>query len=331
MKRIGKFFILISIAVIAFIIYYGYISDRFYPVVDKKFYRSAQLSGVKLQKVIEKYDIRSVINLRGAQDDEDWYQTEKKITQKNNLNLFSIRFESHNLPKYLRLNKLVDLLMNIETPALIHCWRGADRTGMASALVLAIERDLPLSELKHQFSWRYGVFPLRRSIGDLVFSSYEEWLKMTDKTHSLQHLLYWVKNQYMDPDANLEYWIETANGKHFSASFLNEDLKVRISDKIDKIVFSGWAFDANALQHPAEFCIKIGDISSQKVKFKQFRQDVIEYLGFNPQDKKSLKLGWQTKIQSSFIPKGCHQILLTFFRKPNQDIRIPTRNKLCIE
>jgi len=331
MKLRYKLYLIIPISCICYILYYGYIDNKFSRLVQSRFYRSAQLSETKLQELIVLYGIRSIINLRGEQDKESWYQTEKQVVQRNHVALTSILFQSHELPKYLRLNELVNAVVNVEKPVLIHCWRGSDRTGMASALVLAIEKDLSLIELKKQFSWRYGVFPFRKSVGDLVFSTYEQWLKDTGKKHNSQQLLYWIKNIYTDPDSNLEYWIEAADGQPFESSFLSDDLMVSIPQHKDKIVFSGWAFDANSRQQPIDFYLKIGDTLSDKGMFLYQRQDVDKYLGFDPPDLGSLKLGWIAEIHSLSIPKGCHQISLTFVRKPNQDIRIPARNKVCIE
>ena len=83
---------------------------------------------------------------------------------------------------------------------------------MVSALALALEADPPISELKKQFSARYGVLPFYRSIGPYFFSMYEDWLKKNNHNHSRDRLLYWARHEYRDYFGNLESWIDEVNG-----------------------------------------------------------------------------------------------------------------------
>ena len=224
-----KFILLLVIPILILVLYYGYIDDKLYAVIEGKIYRSAQLSAHKLQDVIHKKNIKTIINLRGAHKDEKWYRLEREIALKNKVKLYSIALPDHDLPKYQFLNALADILMMAEKPLLIHCRRGADRTGMASALALSIELDLPLSELTKQFSWRYGVVPFMGSIGPRVFSSYENWLNSSRKTHRRKTLLYWIKNVYVDVHGNVAFWIDSVNNQRFDTKKVNikkECLKV---------------------------------------------------------------------------------------------------------
>ncbi len=55
--------------------------------------------------------------------------------------MLNIGFGSHELPQSNRLNQLVDALLTAPRPILLHCHRGADRTGMASAIALILNGD----------------------------------------------------------------------------------------------------------------------------------------------------------------------------------------------
>ena len=119
-----KLLILVILALLVCGIYYGFMSDRLYTVVEGRIYRSAQLSASGLEEVIKKHRINTIINLRGIHKKENWYRLEKDTALKNKVALYSISMPDHDLPKYRALNRLTDLLLTAEKPLLIHCRRG---------------------------------------------------------------------------------------------------------------------------------------------------------------------------------------------------------------
>ena len=142
-KTIYSTLILILLSVASYV----YFTFTVHPVIQNTVYRSAQLSGNNLQKNINTYQFKSIINLRGK-DKEEWYQTESKISKKNNIKLYNVRLSAIKLPVSTEIDSLVHILQTAEKPILLHCKGGADRTGMASALVLSIEKDASLQEMK---------------------------------------------------------------------------------------------------------------------------------------------------------------------------------------
>src|SRR5262249_20006714 len=59
------------------------LGGNFHAVVPGKVYRSAQLSSEALGECIHDHGIRTVINLRGENADEDWYRREVEVTAKS--------------------------------------------------------------------------------------------------------------------------------------------------------------------------------------------------------------------------------------------------------
>ena len=189
-----------------------YFSSQIYPVVDYKIYRSGQLSHQSLESAIREKGIKTIMNLRGEAKDSPWYNEEKKTAIQHKVKLYDIRLSPHDLPKYQSIIEILDVLVTSEKPLLIHCYKGSDRTGLVSALALVLEKDLPLDELKKQFSIRYGVLPFTKSIGPLLFSRYEAWIQKNKKTHSRNNLLYWLKQEYQDNYGNLVFMIDQIDG-----------------------------------------------------------------------------------------------------------------------
>jgi hypothetical protein len=323
--KIKKFILLLAIAMFTLVLYYGYVDDKLYAVIEGKIYRSAQLSAHKLQDVIHKKNIKTIINLRGAHKDEKWYRMEREIALKNKVKLYNVALPDHDLPKYQLLNALTDILMMAEKPLLLYCWRGADRTGMASALALSVELDLPLSELVKQFSWRYGVVPFMGSIGPRVFSSYKNWLNSGRKAHSRKTLLYWIKNVYVDAHGNVAFWIDSVNNQSL------ENRKMNVKKSSQPLLIKGWAYDSQNRSLPDAFYVIIAGKTSARVNHRNYRPDAAQYLGLKKKDYKKFLLGWEVLFQGKDLSTGCHQLSVKFSRKGSDIRTIPTGYQLCIE
>nr|WP_277812792.1 tyrosine-protein phosphatase [Caminibacter mediatlanticus] len=121
--------------------------------VDEGVYRSAQLLPWNLEKIIKKYDIKSVLNLRGRGN--YLYDLEEEICKKLGVEYKVITISSRVLPSYEKLEELVNYLKNSKKPLLFHCKAGADRTGFVAVLwhVLqgrdvkwAVKKELKLSK-----------------------------------------------------------------------------------------------------------------------------------------------------------------------------------------
>lgn len=168
MKR-KVFLPLVVLSLFLLLFYLVYRSPRVQSVVEGRIYRSPKLSANFLEKTIKEKGIKTIINLRGENKESKWYIEQSEICKKNNIKLYDCRLHAADLPKYPILMKILDILYTSERPLLIQCAAGVDRTGFASALALAIEKDVPLFELKRQFSLRYGSVPFIRTIGPLFF------------------------------------------------------------------------------------------------------------------------------------------------------------------
>lgn len=116
--------------------------DNIHEVVPKTVYRSAQLSPAKLEKLIDENGIKSVLNLRGAEPGQPWYDGERAMTAKKSVELHDFALASAREVSPEQAQTLIELMEQAPKPMLIHCWAGADRTGLASALYLyAIENE----------------------------------------------------------------------------------------------------------------------------------------------------------------------------------------------
>ncbi|MCP4681608.1 MAG: dual specificity protein phosphatase family protein [Desulfobacterales bacterium] len=284
--------------------------DNFHVVVKDRIYRSAQLTGDKLLKIISTKNIKTIINLRGIHKGDKWYEFEKAVAERNGVEHYSFKFNSRRLPNCIQLNGLIATLKQARRPLLLHCRGGSDRAGMASALALAIEKDAPLAELKRQFSLRYGVFPFSGSIGSRLFSQYEQWLSRTARVHTRNNLFFWTKNEYMDGDANLHYWIDSANGTFFKDSPSGYRCKLTAAPDLNSISIVGWAYDRRYSLPLEDLSLMIDDGPPLKIDFNISRADLVRHFALDPNDFPGSKVGWTATIDPRTLTEGCHGIYL---------------------
>lgn len=159
-----------------FAIIFTAVRDNIRVVIPHIAYRSAQLSPTALKMVAHFKHIKSIINLRGTNWNEKWYQREITTAQKLGIQHYDIALSSNNLPSKAKLEKLVRLIKTAPKPVLLHCESGNDRSGLASAMALILLKNDSLAQASKQFSWRYFVFS-NNSVGKLVFNHYPNWLK----------------------------------------------------------------------------------------------------------------------------------------------------------
>lgn len=166
------------------------LTNNIHTVIPNQVYRSAQLGTPTLKKFIHQRHIQSVFNLRGIWKHDQWYQQETTLTKQLGVNQYDVKLHADSFPKLHRFKRLVNLLQTAPTPMLLHCRRGADRTSLASAIVIILNGE-PLEVAEKQIGLRYGVVK-QDSIGYLVFNKYKQWLHDHHMRHSKQTFLAWV-------------------------------------------------------------------------------------------------------------------------------------------
>lgn len=152
--------------------------DNFHSVQPGTVYRSAQLKPSSLKKYIQRYGIKTVINLRGINEKEKWWQKEKEAVESLGANYYSIPFRAVIFSSKENLQQLLYLYKHAPKPILIHCRGGIDRTGEAAALwILEHQRKSKKEALKH-LSLKYGYLKFAHPAKYLLIKLWENenWL-----------------------------------------------------------------------------------------------------------------------------------------------------------
>lgn len=105
---------------------------------------------------------RTVLNLRGASGNGA-YLYERAACRGQGVALVDLPFQARAVPSRERLLELVDTLLALQPPLIMHCKSGADRTGFAAALWRILHHGDPVSEAARALSLRHGHNPRGRA------------------------------------------------------------------------------------------------------------------------------------------------------------------------
>ncbi|WP_413992019.1 dual specificity protein phosphatase family protein [Labrys okinawensis] len=159
------------------------VTGNFGTVVPGEVYRSAQLGNGLMTRDVQRYGIKTIINLRGANPGQHWY--DKELADAKALGVEHIDFSmsaTHRLTQD-RAQQLIELMAKAPKPLLIHCNSGSDRTGLASALYVASIARQGEEAAEKQLSLRFGHISLpfvREYAMDETWESLESWLGFGD-------------------------------------------------------------------------------------------------------------------------------------------------------
>ena len=130
--------------------------------VDKGVYRSAQMLPWRLKKIIKKYKIKTIINLRGSNN--YLYKKEKEICEKLNVEYIELPISSRTLPEIEEMQKLKEILFSEnKKPILFHCKAGADRSGFVAVFYRILKGENPKEAVRKELKLRYAYISLSKA------------------------------------------------------------------------------------------------------------------------------------------------------------------------
>lgn len=160
------------------------LSGNFHVVSEGQLLRAGQMDGQRLVRWQRDYGIATVLNLRGAKPGADWYETELAVSERLGIGHIDFAMSDNDELSRAEVEALLAVMRDAPKPLLVHCFAGADRTGLASALYLAaIERRSEWAA-EWQLSLAYGHvgIPLLSRAWPMTatFEKMEPWLGFPD-------------------------------------------------------------------------------------------------------------------------------------------------------
>ena len=166
-------------------------------VIPGRVYRTAQLEPDELQEFIAEKGIRTMVNLRGVCSNMPWYIDECCVTHAADVNQEDITFSAKRYPAPDEVRRLIEVFDHTEYPLVLHCQRGADRTGLAATVAILLLTDATLAQARRQLWPRYGHVAVgRTAVLDEFFDYYQTWLAKNGYSHVSDRFRRWVNTEY---------------------------------------------------------------------------------------------------------------------------------------
>lgn len=176
-------------------------------VVTGQVYRSGQLSPDRLVERIRSRGVRTVLNLRGPNPDQAWYQAEREAVLKQGATLVDMPLGSDLWLTRDQARTLIDVLQSASRPLWIHCEFGSERTGLAAAFAALLEPGSQLGDGAAQFAPVYLFVPTKDGkIMRAHLEVYERWLAQAGRTHDPDTLREWIRDVYIPRSPSREDW-----------------------------------------------------------------------------------------------------------------------------
>lgn len=189
------------ILVVGIHLYYLKAGRNFRPVLPGLAYRCAQPRGADLERLVAVHGIRAIYNFRGTCPDAAWYQEEQATARRLGVPVVDLGFRSDRPPSPAQLRRLVAALDAAPCPVLLHCYSGADRTGLAAGMFLLLHTDADLNQARAQLHPRYGHSPFGSARWmDRFLRSYASWLRFQHLEHTPDHFRRWAQAEYRPQD-----------------------------------------------------------------------------------------------------------------------------------
>ena len=188
----------------------GDILYNFHWVVPGEAARAMQAWAGGVKTFLRRRGIRAIINLRGRNDDLDWWKKETAAAKSMGVAHLDAMLDSRKLPTRAMLERLIESFDSAPRPFLLKCSGGQDRTSFAAALYL-IHRDGwdAMETAKAQCArFPYLHFP----------KAQQRWLKVfldfARADSEARPLAQWVRDSYT-PD-KLKAWLD---GNGYAGSY----------------------------------------------------------------------------------------------------------------
>ncbi|MBR3628593.1 MAG: protein tyrosine phosphatase [Elusimicrobia bacterium] len=164
-KYIKSFFIILGLVVVIYGLFFAdsWIKGNFHVITENQAYRSRQLDKQLLEYYVNKYNIKSIINLRGAEPGESWYDDEMAVCSVYGIKHYDLDMAMHKEPTDEQIETLIGLFKTAPKPVFIHCLGGSGRTGLAATLWKIVMDKQDKKKAAKQMLFYYGHMPFGKA------------------------------------------------------------------------------------------------------------------------------------------------------------------------
>jgi rhodanese-related sulfurtransferase len=179
--------------------YYGAATatGNFHEVVPHRIYRSGQPSAEQLRAWIDRYNLKTIIILRGREGSHA--AEEDAVARSMGADVVILKLSAYVSMPSDKLVQLIEILEGARQPILLHCRHGVDRAGTASAIAAWLVGSRTFGFAKWQAYMPPGPWKNRKGKGHIsdVLTFYEDYCREQGLSPNDPSLFkYWARNVY---------------------------------------------------------------------------------------------------------------------------------------
>lgn len=155
----------------------AHLNGNFQTVDPGRLYRSGQLHADAFARRMDEFGIRTVITLRTADLNAQWYHAEAAVCDARGADFHALGWSKEQLPEPASLLRYLDLLEAAPGPVLVHCQGGVHRAAVASA-VYVLAHGGTIEEAHAQIGPGFRAAPIGKlldlyaAVGDVPFNAW---------------------------------------------------------------------------------------------------------------------------------------------------------------
>lgn len=124
-----------TLSITAYQLRHYVLPKRFVEVVPGQLYRSGQMKPWPMERVLDRYKIRTIVTLLEPGYDPAWQELQTKMAEERDIRIVRIPMNSNGCGPFGDLDKAADILADESArPVLLHCAAGVCRTGSSYAV-----------------------------------------------------------------------------------------------------------------------------------------------------------------------------------------------------
>lgn len=181
--------------------------------ISAEAFRSSQPTMWQLRRMVKKYGIKTIVNLKGPNERSAYWAFEREQCEKLGIKLVDVNIASRSIPDAARIRRAKEVFESIEYPMWMHCKAGADRTGLYATLYQHFRQGIPIEQTDQLKLWPYG--HIKHSKAGKIDYYLEQYLTYR-KEHPEVGFLEWVERVADRDKIDREYRVSGL------ASFIND-------------------------------------------------------------------------------------------------------------
>jgi protein tyrosine phosphatase (PTP) superfamily phosphohydrolase (DUF442 family) len=160
--------------------------------ISEEAFRSSQPTMWQLRRMVKKYGIKTILNLKGVRTNSAHWAFEREQCARLGIKLVDINnIYSRATPKATQIRHAKEVFESIEYPVWMHCKAGADRAGIYATYYQYFRQGIPIAETNQLKLWPFGHFRHSKS-GKL--DNYLGHFVAYHKQHPETGFLEWAEN-----------------------------------------------------------------------------------------------------------------------------------------